>query len=114
MSQPQGGTQTVGSGVMEPCYKTRAAWIIQDQHLSDGRLMTQVKRFIDESLNRGSTVGIRNDVQFEVFILAPHPRMPIDTRRAGWEEIHGAFRAFVKAIDVRRVAELKDQSEVLW
>ncbi len=39
--------------------------------------------------------------------------MPVDTRRARRVSIHRAFRACVKVIDLRRIEQMKDQSEVL-
>jgi hypothetical protein len=113
MAQPQRAAQPIRRRVMKSRDESRSSWTIQEQGLSHRRLMTQVERLIDEPLDRKSTVAVRYYLEFEIFILTPHPRLPIDARSAYGKPIHRAPRAGIKPIQIRPIAKVQDQTEIL-
>src|SRR6185436_5582065 len=75
--------------------------------------MMQVEGLVNESLDRRSSLAVRHDFEFEILILAPHPRLPGDARSAYGKAIHRAPRACIKPIEIWRIAKVQDQAEVL-
>src|SRR5829696_9083100 len=103
--------------MMKPRNQTSPAQAVEDHDLPNCKLAPQIERLIDESLNRNSSFELRSSrryLDFEIFILLPHPGWPVNTASTRRKATHRALRSRVKAIDFWRLVQMENQCEVLW
>src|SRR5215216_461050 len=116
MAHPKRRTQTVSRSMMKSCCETRPTRAIHDQDLLDWRLSPQVETLVDKPLEGRRRLALRggvHDLEFEILILPPNPRLLVDAASTRRKAIHRAFCARVKPLHVGRFVEMENQREVL-